>query len=366
MVRASSAIWLLGLAVLLAGGCAPTCDPGEVCVLIGTGELGFNGDGLPGPETALASPTAVREAPDGRPLVVDFSNMRVRVLDADGVVSTLVGEGIHAYSEPGVAALDSPLENPVDARWGPDGLLYIAPLHEGRIVRVSEDGLIERVAGTGENLETSGDGGPALDATMGYPAGIAWGSDGTLYVSDNTNHRVRAVAPDGSIDTVLGTGERGFDLDGVGRAVRLSYPMQLEVVDDKLLVADSGNDRVGELDLASGLFRTLVGTGEEGAAGDGGPAALASLSQPTGLAADEDGWLWIGDLGNGVVRQVAPDGTISTVVGADPEGTDPDGETFPALAAPLRRPAGLALTASGELLIADRGSHRVLLWRRER
>ena len=221
-----------------------------MCVLIGTGELGFNGDGLPGTDTALASPMSVREDPQGRPIVVDFSNMRLRVVDADtGSVQTLVGSGIHAYSEPGAAALDSPLENPVDARWGPDGLLYVAPLHEGRVIRVSEDGRIERVACTGESLDSTGDGGAALDATMGYPAGIAWGSDGTLFVSDNTNHRVRAVSPDGVIDTVIGTGERGFDLEGAGSAVRLSHPIQLEVVGERLLVADS---RTPDMFVATG------------------------------------------------------------------------------------------------------------------
>ncbi len=351
---------------MTAAGCAPTCELGRVCLLIGTGELGFNGDGLPGNETALASPTAVREDPEGRPLVVDFSNMRLRVLQSgdEGVVETVVGVGVHAYSEPGVGALDSPLENPIDARWGPDGLLYIAPLHEGRIIRVGADGRIEQVACTGETLETSGDGGLALEATMGFPAGLAWGSDGTLYVSDNTNHRVRAVAPDGTIDTVLGTGERGFDREGIGVEVRLSYPMQLEVVGDRLLVADSGNHRIGELDLSSGSFRTLAGTGEAGLDGDGGAAGEARLNEPTGLAADADGRVWIGDLGNGVVRELAPDGTIATVVEAGPDGADVEGDFFEALAAPVRRPSGLAITAAGELLIADRGTHRVLLWRR--
>lgn len=288
--------------------------------------------------------------------------MRLRVLD-EGVVGTAVGVGIHAFSEPGVDAQQSPLENPIDARWGPDGLLYIAPLHEGRVIRVDAVGRIERVAGTGESLETSGDGGPALEATMGYPAGLAWGSDGTLYVSDHTNHRVRAVAEDGTIETVLGTGERGFDREGLGAEVRLSYPMQLEVVGGRLLVADSGNHRVGELDLDSGRFRTVAGTGEAGRDGDGGPAADARLDEPTGLAADGDGRVWIADLGNGAVRELSPDGTLHTVLEAGSDGAG-EGEVFEPHEAPLRRPAGLALTASGELLIADRGTHRVLLWRR--
>ena len=358
----AASLALLGTVLVAGGGCVPTCEVGEVCVLLGTGELGFNGDGSPGPETALASPTAVREDPQGRPMVVDFSNMRLRVLDSDDDrVRTIVGSGIHAYSEPGARALESPLENPVDARWGPDGLLYIAPLHEGRVIRIGEDGRIERVACTGESLDSTGDGGAALEATMGYPGGLAWSSDGTLFVSDNTNHRVRAVSPEGAIETVIGTGARGFDQQGAGIEVRLSSRMQLEVVDERLLVADSGNHRVGELDLETGLFRTVAGTGEDGFTGDGGPATSARLSEPTGLAVGE-GRIWVGDLGNGVVREIAPDGTIETVVSGDPD--DAEGDGFDALETPLRLPAGLATTSTGELLIADRGAHRVFLWRR--
>lgn len=352
----------MGLALL--AGCAPVCEPGSVCVLIGTGELGFNGDGQPGPDTKLATPTSVREAPDGQVVVVDFSNMRVRGLADDGLVQTLVGSGIHAYSEPGVLAPDSPLENPIDAAWGPDGLLYVAALHEGRVVRVGDDGRIELVAGTGESLESSGDGAAALDATMGYPAGLAWGADGTLYIADNTNQRVRAVAPDGTIDTVVGTGEIGFDRDGPGTEVRLRYPAQLAVSGDRLYVADSGNHRVGELNLGTGAFRTVAGTGEAGAGGDGGPAADARLDQPTGLAVGPEEQLWIADLGNARVVELGADGTLSVALSAADGASDGDGTVFEPDGAPLRRPAGLHATGDGDLLVVDRGTHRVLRWRR--
>lgn len=353
--------------MLSAGsGCpAPSCDDGDLCVVLGTGALGFNGDGLPPLETMLASPTSVREAPGGGPLVVDFSNMRLRVIGDDGLVTTLVGDGTHAYSEPGAAADATPLENPIDARWGPDGLLYIAPLHEGRVIRIGANGTVELVAGTGASLAHGGDGGDALDATMGYPGGLAFDADGTLYLSDSTNHRIRRVSLDGTIETVAGTGERGFDRAGRGTDVRLSSPAMLEVdrATDRLLIADRGNDRVAVLDLETGELTTLAGTGEPGWDGDGGPSADAMLDEPYGLAAADDGTIWIAEVGNDVVRRVTPDGTIDTVAGSRDQVAAADVPLgAPALEFPLRGPAGIELLPDGDLLLAERSGHRVVRW----
>jgi len=354
----------LAWSALALTACSPPCEVGDVCALMGTGFLGFNGDGA-ADESALASPTAVREDPDGRPLVVDFSNMRLRVLDEADVVTTVVGNGLHAFSEPGADRLATPLENPIDARYGPDGLLYIAPLHEGRVIRIDDAGRVERVACTGTSLNEGGDGGSALDATMGFVGGLAFGPDGTLYVSDNSNHQVRAVQIGGEITTVLGTGERGFDADGDGTQVRLNSPVMLQIVGDELWVVDAGNHRVAALDLATGQVRTVVGTGDEGYAGDGGPAEEATLSDPFGIATDGER-VWIADLGNKVVREIAADGVISTVIAGsgeiDPEETR---RVFDPLDAPVFSPAGLHVAEDGTLLLTDRGTHRVLRWVRE-
>lgn len=321
---------------------------GEVCVLAGTGELGFNGDGLPALETLLASPMSVRRDPDGRPVLVDFSNMRLRAVADDGTIETVVGSGMHAFSDIGAQALQTPLENPIDARWGPDGLLYIAPFHEGRVIRISAAGVVERVLGTGESLDHGGDGGDALDATMGYPGGVAFGDDGSLYVSDWTHSRVRRVREDGAIETVAGTGERGFDAAGFGPDVRLTSPTFLDVdAEGRLLIADSGNHRIARLDPTTLELRTVAGTGAGGTGGDGGAATSALLDQPIAVLDDPEGGFWISDSGNDVVRKVGADGTIETVV------TD------------LETPAGLALSPTGALWIAERDGHRIVEWRRQ-
>ncbi|GEM_PF-1520245 len=338
-----------------------TCEPDRICAIAGSGELGFNGDGLRALQTRLASPTSVTVDPQGRPVVVDYSNMRVRVLADDGRIETLAGNGYHAYSELGVDPLHSPLENPVDAGWGPDGRLYVLPQHEGRVIVVDDDGVFQLVAGTGV-LADSGDGGDALDAEMGYGGGFSFAADGTLFVSDNSFSRVRRVSPDGVIDTVLGVGSGGTGEPGYGPDVAIWSPERV-LVDDargRLLVADTFNHRVLAVDLETLDAVVVAGSGERGHTGDGGPAVDAALDSPVGLAVTAEGAVIVADLQNNVLRVVALDGGIETVAGTG----ELTGESWveDPLDFVLKRPAGMAWTPDGDLLIAERSGHRMLRW----
>lgn len=340
---------------LLAGCDASWCPPGQACALIGViGELGFNGDELPARKTRLAVPTAVRVTPDDRVAVVDFSNMRIRALDDDGRVRTLAGAGIHAFSEPGLAALETPLENPIDARWDADGRLVIVPLHEGRVLAVGPDGLVEVIACTGESMDVSGDGGPATAATMGFPAGVAFGDDGAMYIADSSHHVIRRVSTDGVIDTVAGTGERGLDPPGPALQGRLNEPGQLDVRGQTLYITDTRNHRVAQLDLTTSVLSTFAGRGARGYDGDGGPADAAALAQPLGVFVDGDR-VWIADGGNGAVR-VVEDGVIETVVGGLPGAPSERGplEDFV-----LGAPSGIAAWRDG-YVVSDRDAQTVV------
>ncbi|MCB9674654.1 MAG: hypothetical protein H6737_06015 [Alphaproteobacteria bacterium] len=351
------------LAVAVLVGCVSPdhCPTGRLCSVMGNGELGFNGDGLPAAETRLASPTSVAVAPDGRPVAVDYSNMRLRVV-RDGLVETLVGSGEHAYSELGVDARDTPLENPIDAKWGPDGVLYVLPQHEGRVIMIGPDDIVEPCIGTGI-IGDYGDGVHALDARMGFGAGLAIDSDGTVYISDQGFNRVRRVGPDGTIRTVLGTGSAGEGAPGYGPEVAIAgvERIALDVERNRLLVADAMNHRVLAMDLDDLQVTLVAGSGARGYAGDGGPAVEAELNNPVGVEVTPDGHVLIGDLANRVIRVVTPEGTISTLAG----GGDPEVHGYPARPeeAPLRGPAGMAWSDEGDLLIADRSGHRILRWR---
>ncbi|MDP2313886.1 MAG: hypothetical protein Q8P41_13345 [Pseudomonadota bacterium] len=325
-------------------GCPDT--PGTVCRAVGTGVLGYNGDGLDALDSWLYFPSAVRTHPDGRLVVVDFNNMRVRAVEADGTLVTLVGTGEHAWSTPGADALETALENPIDAAFGPDGALYILPLHEARVLHVAPNGAVTPCAGSGE-VGYEGDGGDATAARISESSGMTVDDAGRLYVADTQNNVIRVVE-DGLIRTLAGAHDAGF-VDGAAADARFSGPQRIAVDDGVLYVADANNHAIRAVDIATGAVTTLAGTGARGYAGDGGPAAAAQLMYPYGVNVGSDGAVFIADSGNNVVRRVV-DGVIDTVAGTGVEGFT--GDDGPALDATFAFPAHV-LERDGDLYVAD-------------
>jgi len=224
------------------------------------------------------------------------------------------------------------------------------------------NGGVTVLAGTGE-AGFSGDGGPATNAMLNYPTGVAVARDGTVYISDGGNHRVRAVTPDGMISTAVGSGRRGARAavlaDGArGNDVDLFLPTSLAVgPDGTLYVADSGLFQVFAL-APDGRLSVLAGTGRWGPAGDGGPATSAALGQPGGLAVGPDGTVYIGDLQFHRVRAVTADRIITTVAGNGEERFTAAGGD--ARAVPVPFPQSLAVDAGGAVWIAGAGVMRRL------
>ncbi len=339
-------LWLLVACAPEPGFCP---EPGTVCRLAGTGQLGFNGEGLPALESWLYWPTSVRFDAQQRLHVVDFNNMRIRRFEADGSLRTIAGNGQHAWSTPGTTILDSALENPIEVAFDADGSFYIAALHEARILYVSADGSVRPYAGSGE-YGLAGDGGPAEQAAMSESAGITLSPDGSLYIADTQNHCLRVVDPDGIIHTLAGNGLAGYAGDGQALdSAMFNSPQQLEWFDGAVYIADTYNHAIRRLDPETGELRTVAGTGLAGYSGDGGPATEAQLHSPYGMGFSSDGTLYIADTYNSVVRQVSPDGTIRTVAGSGVVGME-DG---PALDATFNWPGDVAVDAQGNLIIAD-------------
>jgi len=344
-----------------AGACTepPPCAsvPGQVCGLAGTGELGFNRDGLAARETDLFLLSSVRRGPDDLVYLMDFNNQRLRVIDEDDRVQTVIGNGFHAIADLTAPALTTPLENPIDFRFDSAGRIVFVSYHDPRVLRLEADGTLEVLAGSVEAVVGTegdeGDGGPATEALFIQPDGIALGPDDTLYVSDSLANRVRRIEG-GIIDTVAGTGESIRSGDGgPGPLAALHWPSAIELdPSGALYIAETRSHVVRRL-RADGTIETLAGDGTAGDQGDGGPATAARLDQPYGLALDHDGSLYVADRGNFKVRRIAPDGTIETLAGIGEEGWSGDGG--PAERARFGYLARLALDDDG-LLVADQSN----------
>jgi hypothetical protein len=341
----------------------PPCGAsvGDMCLIAGTGETGFNSDGLRPGDTDLYLVSAARRGPDDRVYIMDFNNQRLRRIGDDGLIETIVGSGFHAIADVEAPLRQTPLENPIDFGFFADGRLVFVSYHDPRVLVISDDGTLDVIAGAGDGIVGTigdeGDGGPASEALFIQLDGIAIADDDTIYVSDSLANRVRKIE-DGMIETVAGTGEAAYSGDGgLATEAALRWPTALQLDrDGNLYITDTFNHAIRRLDT-DGTISTVAGMGSEGHGGDGGPATAAQLSEPFGLAVDADGTLYIGDRGNFKIRRVGPDGLIDTIAGIGIEGIGTEG---PASASKLGYVARVALDGD-DLLVADQSS--AMIWR---
>ena len=298
------------------GAAPPAIVDATISLVAGRGVEGYLGDGGPATLAQLAGPTGVAVDAAGGILVVDHSN-RVRRI-AYGTITTVAGSGVAGEVSPGVALPE--------------------------------------------------DGGPAVDAQLNDPIGVAIDRDGNILIADALYHRIRRVTPDGTITTIAGDGIPDFGGDGgPATAAFLQYPTGVALDHDgNVFIADAGNHRIRRIDL-DGTITTVVGTGGAGFSGDGGPATKAELHKPTGVAVSRKGELFIADEYNHRIRRVGTHGRISTVAGATEfppmyVGVVPGsygGDGGPATEAFVNFPTEVLLDGEQNLLIADSTNYRV-------
>jgi sugar lactone lactonase YvrE len=278
-------------------------------------------DGRPAVDATLDAPLGIAVSAAGDLFIADQFHQTVRQVRG-GTITTFAGGGPAVPPGDGGPAIAAPLGHPTGVAVHPDGSVYISDQGDHRVRRVGPDGVITTVAGTGE-VGAGGDDGPAAQATLNAPGGVAVGPDGAVYVADTGNHRIRRIAAgvDGvsTITTVAGTGDERFTADGVpATESALALPSGVAVDGEgRIYIADTGNDRVRMVDTG-GLISTVAGNGTAGPGGDGGAAVDANLDGPWGVTVDSDGRVYIADTGNDRVRIVDTDGTISTAGSAGP------------------------------------------------
>lgn len=285
---------------------------GIINTVVGVGS--FRGDGGPATEAVLSYTRGVMIGNSGEIYIADgYINGRVRKVGANGIISTVAGNGRMGWNEgDGGPATEAGIYYPWDVTQDGAGNLYIVDYITCTVRKVTPDGIISTVAGNGQP-GYSGDGGLATDAKLRRPTRVAIDAAGNLYITDYGNHRIRKVATDGIISTIAGNGLPGFSGDGgLAADAIISSPTALAFDDaGNLLFADYGNNRIRKIGT-DGVISTFAGNGLFGPAGDGGPATQAALTGPTGIAFDSQGAMYI--VGN-TLRKVATDGTISTLPG---------------------------------------------------
>ena len=340
-------------AVLMALVPARTLAAPGVSTIIGNGIPGYS-------DIQVNNPYGVLPGRDGALYFCDLDNQRIRRLDLNTRRTIdVAGNGERGYAGDGGRATAGSLNMPHEIAFDVQGHLYIAE-RDNHVVRKVDGatGVMTTLAGTGV-AGFSGDGGAASQAQLRQPHSIALDRDGRLLVCDVGNHRIRAVnLTTGTIETIGGTGERLPTPDGAPlKGTPLNGPRTLAVDrDGSIYLALREGNAIYRIARDTRTLHHLAGTGEQGYAGDGGPARLAKLAGPKGLALAGRN-LYLADTENHAIRRIELDGgVITTVLGT---GTRGDGPEPDPLQCQLSRPHGLFADASGKLYVTDSEAHRI-------
>ncbi len=346
----------------LAPSNTTTAGTGSLTVTIPTNSNYVLFDLVGGPTAAeppkLHGPTAVARDTAGNLYIADRDGYRVRKVTAAGILSTIAGTGTAGYSGDGGLATAAQFQYPMGIAVDGSGNVYIADYNDHRVRKITAaTGIISTIAGTG-TAGYSGDGGQATSARLYSPNGVRVAAS-ALYIADSNNDRIRKVdLATGIITTVAGTGTAGYSGDGgLATAAQLYTPYNVALdAANNLYIADYGNQRIRKVDAATGIITTIAGTGTAGTTGDGGPATSAQIYYPTGVAVAEGGTVvYLADYYNDRIRKVDATGTITTYAG----GGNKLGDEGPATEAYVNGPYSLSADTAGNLYIAAYGESRI-------
>ncbi|MFI5148971.1 MAG: T9SS type A sorting domain-containing protein [Bacteroidia bacterium] len=356
-IRSFSQTLFLSLGILFSPLLYSNLEAQNISTIAGNGIPGFSGDGSSATSAQLDSLSGVAIDAAGNIYIADNSNNRIRKVSPAGLITTIAGTGTGGYGGDGGPATSALLNFPNGIALDGAGNIYIADGSNNRVRKISPSGIINTIAGNG-TAGFGGDGGPATTAQLNGPAAIAIDKTGNVYIADCTNQRIRKVDSSGTILTVAGNGTAGYGGDaGLATSAKLANPTGVAVDGSgNLYIADNYNHRIRFVNSA-GIISTVAGSGVAGFAGDGAFAIHAKLRYPTGVALDKSGNIFIADLLNNRIRKVDTTGLITTVAGKGITGYSGDGGL--ATLAELNYPYSLTIDGTGSLFIADGGNNRV-------
>lgn len=288
---------------------------GKITTLAGNGRKGYSGDHIKATIARLDYPEGIIGDSLGNIYVADSQNQRIRKISPNGMISTVAGTGDQGYSGDGGLAINARLNTPFDICIGTSGCIYIADWGNHAIRKVSPDGIITTIAGTGQP-GFSGDGGAATDAMLKGPYGLGIDRMNNLYIADSGNNRVRKVDTLGIITTIAGNGKAGYSGNN-GPAIDAMFNSPQDILitpSQEIVVNDEHNHCIRKISR-SGIIKSFIGTGKPGFSGDGGPAGMANLNDPEYLWLDSMGNLFLSDGDNNRIRVVDRDNIITTIAG---------------------------------------------------
>jgi uncharacterized protein (TIGR03437 family) len=303
---------------------------------------GYSGDGGPATTAALNRPEGVAYDAAGNLYIADLFNHRIRMVNTQGIITTFAGTGQQGFSGDGGPAALASFNFPTDVAVDASGNVYVNDSKNYVIRKITPQGTISTVAGTGVPAVSAAISTSALATPLADIEGMVVDAQGNLYLADFTYSRVLKISSAAAISTVTGNG-----------LVTLSHPGGLAFdPTGNLLISDTNNFVVRKLALTTGVFTTVAGTaGQAGFAGDGGLASNANLNNPFGLAVTQAGAIYIADRDNFRIRTVNSTGTISTAAGNGALISSQNG--IPADLATLLDPFGVSFDYTGSMLIAD-------------
>lgn|GEM_PF-3577099 len=321
-----------------------TKNRGIISTFAGNGVSGYSGDGEPAVSAKLAYPVELAFDGNDNMYIADCKNHRIRKVDLSGQISTIAGTGSSGFSGDGGAATLAELNHPNGITFDNMGFLYIADCWNNCIRKVDSFGKISTAAGAGFYICDA----LATSAFITFPSRIAFDSVGNMYIS--SNHCIYKANTTGEISIYAGNGTFGNDAPPAV-SVGLCYPKGITFDHTgNMYIADSANHCIHRIDNF-GKIKTFAGNGTAGYSGDGGPATLATLDQPSDMTFDRSGNMYIADSGNNCIRKIATSGIITTVVGTGSNGYSGDGGD--AALAQLNYPTAVAVDSNDNLYIAD-------------
>lgn len=329
---------------------------GILSVIAGNGISGYSGDGGPAANASLSFPSALALDRAGNIYIGDTGNYRIRRITSDGMIDTIAGTGLKGFAGDGgqaaSASIDSVLGLAIDAL----GNIYFTESKVHRVRRITTDGIVRTYAGNGAGA-FAGDNGPANQASLNEPWHLTIDSGGNLLIADFRNHRLRRVTPAGIITTVAGTGTATSNGDGGPAAQATLLGPAGVYVDSSNNIYTTGFDNRVRIIGPDGIIRAFAGTGSAGFAGDGGPAAQALLAFPVAITGDSTGNIYFADTLNLRVRRITRQGIVSTYAGIVQHRYSGDGGQ--AVAAAIGLPLGLAVDTDNNVYISDPNNHRI-------